>query len=1274
MPANILRIPVVWLVWCVSVLALSTGCSNSGSGNTQAPANNGATPRLTLSTTAGFTALIADGQSTVPLRLQITNAAGANMPNVAVTFATTAGVLSESPVVRSTTTAGSGVPSATPRAIVDGRVIMSTDANGVAQVLLTASTVAETAVVTADALGFRTNVTVDFVAGPPARVQLQSSAATVAAAGTANLTATVMDAQGNPRSGDTVLFTFTTNTSGASLTPTSGTTTTAGQVAVRYTAGQTGGIDTIRATVSGTSVAGSTSITVSGSTGGNAGIVRAVTAANGATSGVIADGKNTVAITATVEVVSGSRAGIGVVFTTTAGSFGSTGTSILAPTNATGVATVNLIAPTSLGTATVTAAVSGFSAQTAVTFVAGPAAVVQLTTASPSVVVSTNADITALVTDAQGNPIANETLTFAAPTRGILSLLTGVTDISGRLSVTYTAGTIPGAETLQARTVNSVVGTLALSITPVAGANNITLLVSSPQLDSSGAGSVTLTALVRDTANNVLSGIPVSFRADSGGLQVLNGTTGVTGTATALLTTGGDQQNRSINVTATTGNLSAQNTIQITGTTLSVSGVTSLILGRSSTLTILLRDSAGTGIGRQAVAVTSALGNLVSTPAPTDPLTGRTTVDVTARVSGTDTIRVTALGTSATASLSISGDNFALAAPMAEQQIPLNTPQDVILHWDKGPQNPQSNRAISFFATRGNFVQAGQPCPASPVQVPTPFIVAPTDPQGNVTVRICADNAGPAIISATADVTVGPSAQVGVSFVSTIVASVIVQATPTTLGVNVSGGTTQQSNITAVLRDTQGNLVANQPVSFSLTDVSGGQIAPSSAISDSFGKANTVYFAGSAPSAKDGVLITAASNGIRDTVALTVTQQSLFVTLGTGNLLAAPSSTQYSQPYSVLVNDANGNPVAGATVALNVIPTRYQKGRYILALFTSATSNVLTCRGWVKFPTVQGNVSSDDPDQACDNEDSLVAGGVLNGILDPGEDRNNNGRLDPGNVAATPKTVTTDASGFALFEVVYAKEFTWVEVELEARAFVAGSEGTSRARFFLNGLVTDFDDCTVAPPGLFSPYGQATTCSCDERTSPTGCQAGLQPVTVTLVNTTPPLPSRGGTFTFTASGGTQSGYDLTTSVGVVNPQQVVAGQPFGVTIPTNTTGIPVFITVSATDLTERQLQTGTLTLTQTAPVTLVLTIPIPANIVPVTGGVFSLTVGGGTQTSYDVVTTLGTLSAQNVVFAQGRTFTVTIPANTTGTIRSITISATDTVTSDITSLTLNQAN
>jgi hypothetical protein len=86
--------------------------------------------------------------------------------------------------------------------------------------------------------------------------------------GTATLTATVTDANGNPVPGETVTFAFLTNTSGAALSSPSGATDSNGQVTVQYTAGSTGGADTVRALATSTSVAGSTSITVTTSAGG----------------------------------------------------------------------------------------------------------------------------------------------------------------------------------------------------------------------------------------------------------------------------------------------------------------------------------------------------------------------------------------------------------------------------------------------------------------------------------------------------------------------------------------------------------------------------------------------------------------------------------------------------------------------------------------------------------------------------------------------------------------------------------------------------------------------------------------------------------------------------------------------------------------------------------------------------------------------------------------------------------------------------------------------
>jgi Bacterial Ig-like domain (group 1) len=861
----------VFLVLCLSMLTLQHGCSNSGSGQAEAPASNANAVQLALSTTNGTTAVMADGRSTIPLRIQVTNGSGTGMAGVPVTFATTAGALSESPTVRASRDLNTN-PSTVTKADSSGRVTVTTDTNGVAQVLLTASTTAGTAAVTADALGFRTHIDISFVPGPAAGVQLNASPNTVNAGGTSTLTAIVKDANGNLVPGASVTFTLSTNASGASLSPTSGTTDINGQMTVQYTAGTAGGADTVRAQTSN-SVVGVTSITVT------------------------------------------------------------------------------------------------------------------------------------------------------APLPG------------------------PG--------------------TPVP--SRIDLLVSSPQLDSDGTKSVTLTALVRDAANNVLSGIPVSFSApppSSASIQVTSGTTGATGTATALLTTGGDPSNRTITVTATTGNLSSSQQVQVIGTTLTISGARTLVLMGTSRLSLLLRDSGGNGIQNKVVTLSSTLGNTLSATTVTTDSTGQATVTVIATVPGTDTIQALALGATGTATLSVSAADFAFTAPLPDAEVPLNTPQPVTVHWEESGVPVPDGRTVNFFTTRGTL------------SAPSAKTV-----NGIATVTVSSAQAGSAVISAVGiGPTESPSSQLNIEFRATMPSAMLLQAIPTTLGVNATGSTAQQSVITAIVQDTNGNLVADREVSFLLTDTTGGTIFPASAITDNFGRASTVYTAGAVPSAQDGVIIQATVIGttVVRQVKLTVARQSLFVTLGTGNLIQALSSTQYAEPYSVLVTDANGNPVANAAIELSVLPTHYQKGIYVL-VFDGAT-----CKGWVKgLSTITCPNEDLNLNGVLDRDEDFNCNGVLdagedsnlNGVLDRGEDFNGNCRLDPGNVATTvPGSVVTDASGFAFFNVVYAKEFTWVEVVLQARATVAGSEGSSRAVFFLPGLASDFSDCNVSPPGVVSPYGMAATC------------------------------------------------------------------------------------------------------------------------------------------------------------------------------------------------------
>src|SRR5512133_4147926 len=124
-------------------------------------------------------------------------------------------------------------------------------------------------------------------------------------------------------------------------------------------------------------------------------------------------------------------------------------------------------------------------------------------------------------------------------------------------------------------------------------AASIDLNVSNPQLNSDGATTVTLTAVVKDSSKRALSEKDVSFEIDrdsDGLLVVTSGKTGADGTATATLGTGGNPENRLIRLTAATGSISTSNPVTVTGTALSISGAASLSSGDTAPLTIFLKD------------------------------------------------------------------------------------------------------------------------------------------------------------------------------------------------------------------------------------------------------------------------------------------------------------------------------------------------------------------------------------------------------------------------------------------------------------------------------------------------------------------------------------------------------------------------------------------------------------------------------------------------------------------------------------------------------------
>lgn len=593
-------------------------------------------------------------------------------------------------------------------------------------------------------------------------------------------------------------------------------------------------------------------------------------------------------------------------------------------------------------------------------------------------------------------------------------------------------------------------------------AASIQLLVSSQQMLSSATASTVLTAVVLDATGQTMSGKAVIFSkgADSSAyFSNITATTGTDGVATATLNIGTNMANRVVSVSATVDTAVGTNTVTVTGTTIAISGNTSLALNASTALSVIVKDSTGVAVPGVTLTVASQNGNNPNPAIGITDSTGQITATVTATnagTTGTDVLTVTGAGASQTQTLTINSASFAITAPVivapaTTPEIVVNTATPVTVLWTVAGV-PQAGLPVYFYSSRGTIT--GSP--------------ATTNASGIATASVSAGSTGATIFTASG-ASGTPAATLNVVFITTTADSITAQASPSTVAVNTSGSTVNQSVISVIVRDVNNNLVKNAHVIFSqVADASGGSLAANTATTDITGTASVNYIAGTTSSGQNAVEISATVdtvNGVAmpipnktSSVFLTVASQLLYVRLGTDNKIYpdTPVVGTHTKEYTALVTDAAGTPAPDGTEVRFVLrPSATPYYGFWKGYYTWVVDK------WVQTQTV-----------GCMNED-------LNwdGILQPGEDLNGNTRLDPLGVATVNATATT-TNGFAIAKISYAKEYSWwVQNDLEARAGTGGNDPPAVVTVELPGAAADYTSETIMPPGQFSPFGVTAVCN-----------------------------------------------------------------------------------------------------------------------------------------------------------------------------------------------------
>lgn len=315
--------------------------------------------------------------------------------------------------------------------------------------------------------------------------------------------------------------------------------------------------------------------------------------------------------------------------------------------------------------------------------------------------------------------------------------------------------------------------------------------------------------------------------------------------------------------------------------------------------------------------------------------------------------------------------------------------------------------------------------------------------------------------------------------VTTTITSASVSASPSVVGVNPAGSTSNRSEIRALFLGANNTPISNVRVKFDLNgdpNSIGGSFTTGSSIlySDANGVVTTAYVPADRDSPTNGVTVRACY-GTSDTdpnltscntfatVTLTVTNSPLSVSIGTNNQISdTDSGLSYVKQYIVSVVDAAGNAKSDVNLSVSVDLPQYRKGAY----------------GWNGTAWVKaGGSESDGSTKYCPNEDTN-----RNGVLESGEDTNGNGRLDPGksDVSVSLLSTKTGSDGTAILQLQYAKSFgSWVDAWITVTASgVSGTEG--RATYVVAPVpvaASELKSQDTAPSFQISPYGVQPSCS-----------------------------------------------------------------------------------------------------------------------------------------------------------------------------------------------------
>lgn len=683
--------------------------------------------------------------------------------------------------------------------------------------------------------------------------------------------------------------------------------------------------------------------------------------------------------------------------------------------------------------------------------------------------------VTATVKDGTGAPVAGQVVTFTSPgALGTFSPSSALTDASGNAVVKLapSSSTASGADLAEASaTVGGVLMTVStgFEVVPTSGTvgtPSIALLLSTTTITTTTPA--TVTASVKDANGAAVAGQVVTFTSPGGlgkfspasALTDANGNAVVTLAPFSATTTGADL---AVATLAGVPPASVGFEVAITNADLILTTSSAQIANTGSgtvTVTVKAIDANRNTVAGVPVNISVDAGAVITGGAATTDVNG--TVSATLTI-GSDRanrlITVTATSGSVVRTSTVQVVGTTITSSLVPAVIAQSTAGAVQYRVVDQAGNAMANQDVQIVATGLTPSQATATTGAN-----GDYTFSYTSPSvdGSYTIT--------AIIAGKTDVQTLLVQSVGVvpDAVGPINAASI-SANPSVVAVNLANSQANRSEIRALFLGANNVPIQNVRAKFDLNgDVNsiGGDFTTGSTTlySDANGVATTAYVPATRSSPTNGVTVRVCY-GVKDAdlvgcptfklVTLTVTAEPLGVSIGTNELIIVNTLT-YVKQFVITVSDSSGAAMPDVNLVASVDLPNYRKGEYAV---------------------IGGKWAKIAPLAVCANEDTN-----RNGVLEDGEDTNNDGQLWPRkpDVIVSLLQSKTGSDGTAVLQILYAKDHgSWVDALITVSASgVAGSEG--RASYLSAPVPVDaasINNIASSPAFQVSPYGKAAICT-----------------------------------------------------------------------------------------------------------------------------------------------------------------------------------------------------